>query len=338
MGVFSAALGMSCEDCHSASDTTWDNYALDTSPQKSHGAPDGADDGVHQSDELRRAPGGDVLHVSSRQRPAQGHAEPRGAVRRLDARRARTTSFARRERGPTADQILDKYIQAIGGAQRLAGLTSFVAKGTSAGYGPEGTRPIEICRQGARPADHDHSHARRRQHHRVRRPLRLDLRRRTSRWPCSALTGSELDGLQARSGAVVSGAGSRKRSASGAPACRPRSTTRRSQVVQGSRPNGTLATFYFDSETGLLMRLVRYANSQGRPPAHADRLLGLPRRGRRQDAVQVQGDLARRPGEHRADGRAAERPRRRGEIRQAGPTYEVTITCHTRHREHRGSV
>jgi hypothetical protein len=29
MGVFSAALGMSCEDCHSASDTTWGNYALD---------------------------------------------------------------------------------------------------------------------------------------------------------------------------------------------------------------------------------------------------------------------------------------------------------------------
>ena len=34
MGVFSAALGMSCEDCHSASDTTWENYALDTSPRK----------------------------------------------------------------------------------------------------------------------------------------------------------------------------------------------------------------------------------------------------------------------------------------------------------------
>ena len=87
MGVFSAALGMSCEDCHSASDTTWDNYALDTSPQESHGAADGADDGVHQPDQLRRPPGGDVLHVPSRQRPAQGHAQPHGVVRRLDARR-----------------------------------------------------------------------------------------------------------------------------------------------------------------------------------------------------------------------------------------------------------
>src|SRR5207247_4037590 len=34
MGVFSAALGMSCEDCHASNDTRWENYALDTSPRK----------------------------------------------------------------------------------------------------------------------------------------------------------------------------------------------------------------------------------------------------------------------------------------------------------------
>src|SRR5206468_9965472 len=33
-----------------------------------------------------------------------------------------------------ADQILDKYIQAAGGAQRLARLTSFIGKGTYEGY------------------------------------------------------------------------------------------------------------------------------------------------------------------------------------------------------------
>ncbi len=36
---------------------------------------------------------------------------------------------------PTAEQILDKYIQAVGGAQRLAGLTSYIAHGTSVGFG-----------------------------------------------------------------------------------------------------------------------------------------------------------------------------------------------------------
>src|SRR6266568_1393086 len=46
---------------------------------------------------------------------------------------------------PSSDQVLDKYVQALGGAQRLAGITSFVAKGTSVGYGPEGDkRPFEI--------------------------------------------------------------------------------------------------------------------------------------------------------------------------------------------------
>src|SRR5262245_49635498 len=37
--------------------------------------------------------------------------------------------------GPSPDSILDKYIQAAGGAQRLAGLTSFAGKGTSVGFG-----------------------------------------------------------------------------------------------------------------------------------------------------------------------------------------------------------
>ena len=36
---------------------------------------------------------------------------------------------------PSAESILDKYIQATGGAQRLAGLTSFVGKGTSVSFG-----------------------------------------------------------------------------------------------------------------------------------------------------------------------------------------------------------
>src|SRR5260370_25716549 len=36
--------------------------------------------------------------------------------------------------GPSVDQILNKYIQALGGAQRVLNLTSFAAKGTYAGY------------------------------------------------------------------------------------------------------------------------------------------------------------------------------------------------------------
>src|SRR6186997_791126 len=37
--------------------------------------------------------------------------------------------------GPTADEIINKYIQVMGGAQRLNSLTSFIATGKSLGYG-----------------------------------------------------------------------------------------------------------------------------------------------------------------------------------------------------------
>ena len=46
---------------------------------------------------------------------------------------------------PSADQILDKYIQALGGAQRLAGLSSYTGKGTYAGYDTDfGKIPAEV--------------------------------------------------------------------------------------------------------------------------------------------------------------------------------------------------
>ena len=42
------------------------------------------------------------------------------------------------------DQVLDKYVQALGGAQRLAALTSFVARGTCLAYGEAEKRPAEV--------------------------------------------------------------------------------------------------------------------------------------------------------------------------------------------------
>ncbi len=45
---------------------------------------------------------------------------------------------------PSADQVLDKYIQAIGGAKRLAAITSVVAKGTYQGYDDTEQHAIEI--------------------------------------------------------------------------------------------------------------------------------------------------------------------------------------------------
>ena len=45
---------------------------------------------------------------------------------------------------PSADSILDKYIAALGGAQRLAAVTSVVGKGTYRGYDDFDMFPLEL--------------------------------------------------------------------------------------------------------------------------------------------------------------------------------------------------
>jgi hypothetical protein len=267
MGVFSAALGMSCEDCHSASDTTWENYALDR-PRKVT-----ARRMVQMMASINQASFGGRQVVTC-YTCHRGSGKPKvtpsltalyGASTLEDqedvVRPART--------GPTADQILDKYILALGGAQRLAGVTSVVANGTSAGYGPEGTRPIDIIAKapGQRVTiihtlDGDNTTA-------------YDGRAGWIAAPHKpvavlGLTGSELDGV--RLDAELSFPARIKETLGQWRAGLPTDIDDKPvQVVQGSRPNGTLATFYFDSETGLLTRLVRYADSKvGRLPTQID--------------------------------------------------------------------
>src|SRR4029434_5354823 len=49
---------------------------------------------------------------------------------------------------PSVDQVLDKYLQAIGGAQNVARVTSFVATGKSVGYrGVCGRGGVEVSAQ-----------------------------------------------------------------------------------------------------------------------------------------------------------------------------------------------
>ena len=51
MGVFSAALGMSCEDCHAANDSKWENCP-GQQPEKADGAAHGRHDGGPQQELL----------------------------------------------------------------------------------------------------------------------------------------------------------------------------------------------------------------------------------------------------------------------------------------------
>ena len=137
MGIFSAALGMSCENCHAADDSDWANYAGDnTAKKRTARAMVTMMAAINKNYFAGRQVvtcyschrGGDHPKTTPNLDTIYGHPpeEEEDDIVLTDPKAL------------SADQILDKYIQALGGAQRLAGLTSYVAKGTSAGYGPEG--------------------------------------------------------------------------------------------------------------------------------------------------------------------------------------------------------
>src|ERR1051325_5962892 len=128
MGVFSAALGMSCEDCHAANDATWENYALDTSPKKKM-----ARRMVQMVTTINKDNFGTRQMVTC-WTCHRGTNRPK-VTPNLSTLYNRPDELddvvAAAPNAPPATQILDRYIQAIGGADKLGRLTSFVAKGTS---------------------------------------------------------------------------------------------------------------------------------------------------------------------------------------------------------------
>ena len=267
MGVFSAALGMSCEDCHAANDSKWENYALDTSPKKLT-----ARRMVGMMTAINKGyfGGRQVVTCYSCHR---GSSPPKVTpnLETLYNTPQDPDDTIEQARGvASADQILDNYIQALGGAQRLAALTSFIAKGTSAGYGPESDkRPLEIfAKAPARRTTIIHT---------LNGDSTTTYDGRTA-WvaaplrpvPVLALSGTALEGVRLE--AELSFPARIKQTLgqwrSGFPVT---INDREAQVVQGTTREGAMATFYFDTESGLLVRRIHYANSViGRVPTQID--------------------------------------------------------------------
>ncbi len=269
MGVFSAALGMSCEDCHAGDDSRWENYAIDTSPKKQTArrmvqmmaAINGAYFGGRQVVTCFSCHrGSDRPKVTPNLLTLYGAPPPDDPSDTIEQARG----------APPAGQVLDKYIQALGGAQRLAALTSFAAKGFSVGYGPEGDkRPVEIFARapGQRTtiihtASGDSTTAYDGRAGWVAAPHRPV--------PVLALTGHDLAG--ARLDAELSFPAAIAQTLTGWRVGFPAVIDDRDvQVVQGTSPEGVIATLYFDAESGLLVRQVRSADSPvGRIPTLID--------------------------------------------------------------------
>ncbi len=268
MGIFSAALGMSCEDCHKADDRDWANFAIDN-PRKRMaramvtmmGNINKTNFGGRQmitcftchrgSDRPRTTPNVALLY---------GTPPPENP----------NDIIAQDKNSPMAEQVLDKFVQAIGGAQRVAALTSFTAKGVSVGYGPEGEqRPVEIYAKAPNQrttiihtADGDSVSTfdgRNAWHAAPHRPVDV-----------LQLSGADVDGykLDAELTFPTRIKESLTKWRVGMPAYM---NDREVQVVQGTGANGLNATLYFDSESGLLVRQIRYVESPvGRQPTQFD--------------------------------------------------------------------
>jgi photosynthetic reaction center cytochrome c subunit len=161
----------------------------------------------------------------------------------------------------STDQVLDKYIRAIGGTQKLAGLTSFAAKGTYAGYDTDfGKVPAEVYAKApnqrttvVHPPGGDSTTA-------------FDghtgwIAATNTQLPIDTLTGGELDGVTLD--AELSFPAAIKQDLTRWRAGFPPTALdgHNVQVIQGNTPGGVRVKLFFDKDSGLLLRLVRFANT-----------------------------------------------------------------------------
>ena len=269
MGIFSAALGLSCENCHTASSDNWALYANETPFKET------ARRMVRMMTEINEQNfgGRQVVTCFTCHRGSTGRPLVTSSLNLLYGApppdELDVLVPPALPGGPTVEQILDRYLEAVGGAQAAAALTSYVASGTYSGYGPEGApRPLEIY---ARAPNQKMTV--------VREPGAGDNTTTfsgTAAWHSAPfrpydvleLHAAELE--SARAEVELTFPANIKQVLTGMRTSDDFIDGRILQVVQGFK-GAVIVTMYFDEETGLLTRLVRSTPSPvGRLPTRTD--------------------------------------------------------------------
>ncbi len=271
MGFISNALAVNCTYCHSeAGGGGWDRYALDTDAAKRTSRRM-----VLMMNEINKTNFGGrqvVTCVSCHNGATRPKAVFNLAPYYSIATGDEPNDILRQAPGaPSADQVIDKYIQALGGTQRLAGLTSFSAKGTYLGYGEPEKNPLEVLAKapgqrtvsirtisGDMTTTYDGGSG----WVRVPEPFSpLQLR---------VLAGTELEA--AKLDVDLAFPAQLKQALSGWRGAVPTALGDRDvQVIQGQTATGSPVKLYFDEESGLLVRVVRHLKTPlGRSPRLMD--------------------------------------------------------------------
>jgi hypothetical protein len=291
MGIMSTALGVDCSECHTGAGTETVDWAADT-PRKVV-----ARTMVQMMTAINRNNfGGRQVVTCWTCHHGRDHPATTPTIENVYGPGSQEMDdiLTQMEGQPAPDAILNKYIQAIGGAQRVAAVKSYIAKGTSVGFGGfgKGGRVQILAKYPDRRATFIDF---------PDEPARGDSVRIYNgragwlRTPLTVLgeyelTGGELDG--ARIDAMLAFPGQIKQALShlrvslpttisDLPAPSSQSSNaagtatigqdRLVNVLQGTGPRDSLATLYFDQESGLLLRMVRYGNSPiGRVPTQID--------------------------------------------------------------------
>jgi photosynthetic reaction center cytochrome c subunit len=271
MGFFSASLGISCGDCHtSESGGDWAKYADDT--------------------DLKRRARGMIAMVNLMNKTFFGG---KRFLTCYTCHRGSTTPettpdltqfyamlrYREPDRfvnpfpgAPEAEQVLDKYIQAIGGAEKLAGITSVAAKGTFQTYGNPKKYRLEMFAKA--PAQrtvivHD-----------LAGGDSIDTFDGREAWvvapalltplPLEDRTGGEVDGAKLTAALTFPGQIKTllREWRVGPPAT---IDDRDMTLVQGTMNGKVPVNLYFDDESALLSRTVTYADSPvGLAPIEVD--------------------------------------------------------------------
>ena len=267
MGMFAAATSLNCTSCHvSDNTTTWDKFAVDTPLKQT------ARRMMNMVDSINKTNFKGVRSVTC-YTCHHGDQRPKIVPSLIVQYSAPVEDPDEIEilpntKGPPADEVFAKYIQALGGAERVRNLSSFVAKGTYSGYETDLAKvPVEIYAKA--PAQRTIIvHALFGDSVRV-----FDGR---SGWVASAdkpmplmpLTGGNLEGARVEAMAFFP---SQLKQAFNL--WRVTSTSiedREVQVLQGTNPRQPPVNLYFD-QSGLLVRLVRFVDTPvGRVPTQID--------------------------------------------------------------------
>src|SRR6267378_4279323 len=144
MGMFAAATSLNCTHCHASDNTnSWDKYGLDTPLKQTARRMMNMVNSINKDNfkGVRAVTCYTCHHGDQRPKIVPSLIVQYSApVEDPDE-----IEIPPNAKGPSPDEVFSKYIQAIGGTQRAANLTSFVAKGTYSGYETDLAKvPVEI--------------------------------------------------------------------------------------------------------------------------------------------------------------------------------------------------